>query len=194
MNSKIASRVRRRLLVAGAGALSFPVLSLALSAPNTVMKGAALRAQTPGQLVEGLAIESGEGHAHSAHVWGGERLVLSGRLTGPNGEAIARAVIGLSSLTKSGMTALTDADGRFMFVTTAPAEDHLDLQVTTPSGQVSQRVVPLSGQTCASDHKDSFAAIGSDEGSDEGSDAGSHAGRHANQRVWRSGFSLSVTT
>ncbi len=175
MNPKIASRVRRRLLVAGAGALSFPVVSLAVAGPNPVVKAPALPAQTLGQLIKGFAAESVEGHGDAAPAWEGEGLVLSGRLTGLNGEAIARAAIGL---TATGMTTHSDADGRFMFVTTAPASDHLDLQVITPSGQTLQEVVPLLGSSCASGPEHSLASIT----------------RSADQRVRRSSVCLSITT
>lgn len=174
MNPKIASRVRRRLLVAGAGLLGFPVFSMAVAEPNPVVKAPALPAQTPGQRIKGFAAESVDGHGHAAPAWEGEGLVLSGRLTDLNGEAIARAAIGL---TATGMTTHSDADGRFMFVTTAPASDHLDFQVTTPSGQTWQEVVPLLGSTCSSGPEHSLASIT----------------LSANQRVRRSSVCVSIT-
>ena len=175
MSSKIASRVRRRLLAAGAGALGFPVVSQAFGGLNAVMKTPVWPAQTPGQAIESLAAQPVEGHADAVPAWAGERFVLSGRLTEPNGAAIARAVIGQTS---TGMTTLSDADGRFMLITTAPARHHLDLQLTAPSGQTLQKVVPLLGQIHPSAPNDSMAATG----------------RYAHQRVWRSSVSLSITT
>lgn len=47
----------------------------------------------------------------------GARLILSGRLTDVNTEAIAHAVIALIGIQT---TSLSDADGRFLFLITVP--------------------------------------------------------------------------
>lgn len=103
----------------------------------------------------------------------GERLILSGRLTDVNTEAIAHAVITLPGIQT---TTLSDADGRFLFLITVPPGDDLELQIRTPSGGVLHKVVNLLGSAHPSALHDSVAASSHYEG----------------QRVWRSSFSLSM--
>jgi hypothetical protein len=172
MSPKIASHVRRKFLVAGAAALSVPKVTWAVSGQRYTQAVAS----PPVLLPEAAAgrIESFASELDPSQLRAGERLILSGRLTDVNAGAIAHAVIAVVGIQA---TTLSDADGRFLFFTTVPRGDRLELQVSAPSGGVLRKVVNLLASTHPSAPHDSVAANSLYEG----------------QQVWRSSFSLSMT-
>jgi hypothetical protein len=102
---------------------------------------------------------------------------MSGRLTGLNGTAISGAMV---ELTQENVSTRSDADGRFMLMTTVPPDQTVALLVTAQSGASLTRYIRLAGRTSALSmpaHLDAFVADMSHEG----------------QRVWRSSFSLQMT-
>lgn len=172
MSVKITSQVRRQFLVTGAGVLSLPAATWA--ATRSSFTQAIAGEPSVHQEAAGAPVEGFTSKIDKSQLREGERLILSGRLTDVNAEAIAQAVI---TLVGTQTTTLSDADGRFLFLITVPADDDLELQVSTPSGRVLHKVVNLLGCAHPSAPHDRVAANSHYEG----------------QRVWRSSFSLSMT-
>jgi hypothetical protein len=103
----------------------------------------------------------------------GQRLILSGRLTDARGVAVAKATVALN---RSDQTTLSDADGRFMMITTVPATQDLELMVTSESGQIVHQSLALFGFTHPGVTDERVAANTQYEG----------------DRVWRSSVALSM--
>lgn len=134
-----------------------------------IFKAPRLHSEAAGGMVEGFKPTIDKNQLRE-----GERLVLSGRLTDVNAEAVGQAVIALVGTHE---TTLSDADGRVLFLITIPPGEALELQVSTPSGGVLHKVVNLRGSAHLLTPNDSLGANSFYEG----------------QRVWRSSFSLSMT-
>jgi hypothetical protein len=172
MSSKIASLVRRQMLVAGASFLGLPAATWAAGRPSFNQAKAGVPEMLPETVlahVEGFTSEIDKSQLRE-----GERLILSGRLTDVDAKAIAHAVITLVGIQT---TTLSDVDGRFLFFATVPRGDSLELRVRTTSGRVLHKVVSLLGSVHPSAPRDCVVANSLYEG----------------QGVWRSSFSLSMT-
>ena len=119
------------MLITGAGALGSPLFGLPLAGlPSAgLAAGASHTVLQAGRTPHLPAAQVGDK---------GDKLVLSGRLTDANGGDVASAAI---ELTGTGLTTVSDADGRFLLVTAAPAAVPVQLQVTTRSGYVLRRLV-----------------------------------------------------
>jgi hypothetical protein len=176
MSLKIASQVRRKVLVMGASTLSLPLASWAATTRSS-------RALPPAWWSDGVseAIEpkvSGEHVGEIAEVGfataAGQRLVLSGRVTDIRGGARAGVDVMLKDFSA---VAVSDADGRFLIITTVPEGDRLELLFRAESGQTLQKSVSLFGPLQHSAVSDSLSASTLYEG----------------HRVWRSSFNLSMS-
>jgi hypothetical protein len=67
-----------------------------------------------------------------------QKLVLSGRLTGTNGTAISGALV---EIEHQKVSTLTDADGRFLLVSSSPIDRDVAVLVATRTGEQSKRFV-----------------------------------------------------
>ncbi len=67
-----------------------------------------------------------------------KKLVLSGRLTGVNGTAITGAMV---ELEHQKLSTLTDADGRFMLVSSSPVDQNVAVLVAARNGERSKTFV-----------------------------------------------------
>lgn len=67
-----------------------------------------------------------------------EQLVLSGRLTATNGTAISGAVV---ELEHTKVSTRTDADGRFMLISSLPVNHDVAVLVAARSGEYSKKLV-----------------------------------------------------
>ncbi len=103
----------------------------------------------------------------------GQRLILSGRLTDARGVAVAKATIALN---RPDETTLSDADGRFMMITTVPVAQDLELVVTSESGQIVHQSLALFGSVHSGATTEWVTATTLYEG----------------DRVWRSSVALSM--
>ena len=103
----------------------------------------------------------------------GQRLILSGRLTDARGVAVAKATIALNRLDQ---TTLSDADGRFMMITTLPSAQDLEFVVTSESGQIVHQSLDLFGSVYPSATTQRVAAYT----------------RYEGDSVWRSSVALSM--
>jgi hypothetical protein len=108
MNAKTVNSVRRQVLIAGISIAALPT-----------MPAWAVRAE-------------------SNEIDNERKLVLSGRLTGFNGAAIAGAVV---ELEHQKVSTLTDADGRFMLVSSLPSDQDVAVWVAPQSGERSKKVL-----------------------------------------------------
>jgi hypothetical protein len=175
MSLKIASQVRRKMLVMGASTLSLPLASWAATSQSS-NASPAWRGDRVSEAIEPKvsADHVGEMAEVGLATAAGQRLVLSGRVTGTRGSALA----GVDVMLK-GFTAVTvsDADGRFLMITTVPEGDRLELLFRAVSGQTLQKSVSLFGPLPLSAVSDSLSASTLYEG----------------HRVWRSSFNLSMS-
>jgi hypothetical protein len=175
MSLKIASQVRRKVLVMGAGTLSLPLASWAATSQSSK----ASPTWHSGRVPEAIELKvSGDQVGESLEVGvagaSGQRLVLSGRITGTRGRALAGVKVMLKGLTEQ---TVSDADGRFLIITTVPEGDRLELLFRAESGQTLQKTVRLFGPLPLSAVNDSLSASTLYEG----------------HRVWRSSFNLSLS-
>jgi hypothetical protein len=174
MSSTSVNPVRRQILLVGAGALALPLSAWAtpdigvsvLGSPANPMRVAPL---TPNAM-PGFA-EQGEAFGE------GQRLILSGRLTDQQGEAITGAVV---ELALENVSTLSDADGRFMMIATVPVGQMLALRVTTPEGQTQRKYLRLRDSAAALSMPAHLDALLADC-------------RYEGERVWRSNFSVRLT-
>jgi hypothetical protein len=65
------------------------------------------------------------------------KLVLSGRLTGSNGIAISGAVV---ELEHQHLSTLTDTDGRFMLISSLPADHDVAVMVALRNGERTKKI------------------------------------------------------
>jgi hypothetical protein len=66
-----------------------------------------------------------------------KKLVLSGRLTGINGTAISGAVV---ELEHQSISTLTDADGRFMLISSLPVDHDVAVIVALRNGERAKKI------------------------------------------------------
>jgi hypothetical protein len=75
-------------------------------------------------------------YAESSKLNNEKKLVLSGRLIGVNGTAISGAMVELAN---QKVSTLTDADGRFMLISSMPVDHNVAVLVAARTGERSKK-------------------------------------------------------
>jgi hypothetical protein len=121
MGHNLSSAQRRSVILGGLASLTLPMASA--------------WAQSPADMSQHVAADSGaQKNVMSLPEQAlGQRLVVSGRLLSKSGDALAGYEI---SLAHGGAPTVSDADGRFYLITTAPQQ--LECRVHDPSGSALQ--------------------------------------------------------
>ena len=174
MRSASVNPFRRQILVGGASALALPLVAWAtprvgVSVVDTSAETLNGATPAPSSVAEFAAQSQGFGE--------GQRLIFSGRLTDQQGEAIAGAVI---ELAVENLSTISDADGRFMMISTVPTGQMLVLRVAALAGQTHSKYIRLNHPADALPMPAHLDAVLADC-------------RHEGERVWRSNFSIHLT-
>jgi hypothetical protein len=111
MKAKTVNSVRRQVLIAGVSIAAIPALT---------------------------ALPAWAVHTATSKLNDEKKLVLSGRLTEMNGYAISGAVV---ELEHQKVSTLTDADGRFLLVSSLPADHDVTMLIAARTGEQSKKFV-----------------------------------------------------